>query len=379
MESSTVNDSEYFDYGDASMNSSASTPSSQIILGPLKPNVAQAIAFACSTFLIITSNTLTLMVLHLKPSCFVEISRLIFQALAVTDLLTGLFCCFFSFLFSCAPQLQNTVTCTVRTMACTGCLNQSALTMAFATVDRYIAITKPLRYTSIMTAVRAQYVLSVLAFISIGNAIFTNVGADFTSTKRTCVSDFSAVGIGISFRPSLVVILLIFYGSLLISTFANYNVVRIALRHSRSLGNESSLRQNGNMQDGTSSSTDGPFNMTPYLPQPVRENSIKMRSLWTVVMATISFYILVMPWNIMASLHFAHHVQIPHSLRITAAYLLINNSWWNTVIYSLLNTTFRRALGKTLIRVFGRTTTSDVSFESTIAATDGSLNMNMSP
>ncbi|XP_071478914.1 probable G-protein coupled receptor 21 [Diadema antillarum] len=337
MQSASTSDGNFsyifFDYSDSFANSTDIKMMHQ-------PNIALAIVFGLTTLSIVVSNIMTLTVLHRVPTCFEEVPRIIFQTLAVTDLLTGLLCSMLSCLFSVAPHLQNALTCSVRTMACTTCINLSALVMAFATVDRYIAVTKPLRYPSLMTTKRTKIVIAVLASIAAGNGLLTNIGADYSS--NVCVSDFTAVGIGISFRPALLLILLIHYSSILVAAIANFKVIRIALRHSNTIA-EQYLAARAFREPANKSEAADP------LPFSDENKTVIKRGIWTVIMATVMFYIAVLPWNIMTSLHFAKHVKIPPPLRMAAALLIISNSWWNVIIYSLMNRTFRRA-GRNMLK-----------------------------
>ncbi|XP_072173173.1 probable G-protein coupled receptor 21 [Diadema setosum] len=347
MQSASTSDGNFsyifFDHSDSFANSTDIKMMHQ-------PDIALAIAFGLTTLSIVVSNIMTLTVLHRVPNCFEEVPRIIFQTLAVTDLLTGLLCSMLSCLFSAAPHLQNAFTCCVRTMACTACINLSTLVMAFATVDRYIAVTRPLRYPSLMTTKRTKIVIAVLASLAVGNGLFTNIGADFSSNVHACVSDFTAVGIGISFRPALLVILLIHYSSILVAAIANFKVIRIALRHSNTIAEQILMANKSEATDPLSS-----------------ENKTMIRwSIWTVIMATVMFYIAVLPWNIMTSLHFVEYViEIPPPLRMAAAFLIISNSWWNVIIYSLMNRTFRRASRNVLERYCRSRTNFDLGTEVT--------------
>ena len=127
-------------------------------------------------FLVISTNFCSLFILRKHWSVFEEVPRFLYQCIGVVDLIGGLSGCTYSILFiveSDCRHLQEVY----RFLSMTfyfGFLI-SAITISCLNIDRYIAISKPLRYRSIVNIRSALCCLALAACFSLIFAILAYI------------------------------------------------------------------------------------------------------------------------------------------------------------------------------------------------------------
>ncbi|XP_063962639.1 probable G-protein coupled receptor 21 [Lytechinus pictus] len=245
--------------------------------------------------------------------------------LALTDLLTGVFCTSLTIVVSILRHLQLNEVCAIRRCFCSSFVNISSLFVAFACLDRFLAITRPLHYHTIMTVRRAR--ITILAIAIFG----TLVGAFsvFPSSRTTlCISNFTSNS-SLRFRPSVLVSITTFFGSLAIAMYTNTRVVAVAVHQTYRVTDEAVA--NG------SAAGDAPVQRP------------KLRGLTAIVIATSAYCVAVIPWAIVSAAQMDPSTTISSpDVRFFTSLLLLSNSYWNPLIFALLSNKFRAAVKKTL-------------------------------
>ncbi|XP_003727104.2 neuropeptide FF receptor 2 [Strongylocentrotus purpuratus] len=300
-------------------------------------SITQATLLGICSLMIVISNTFILVILYKVKNCFEDMQQFAFKALAVTDFLTGIFCCGLTIIAIIygAGQPFSSVMCAIRGAACTGLTNLSALLIACACFDRFIAVIFPLRYFNLVTMKRARIVLLVVCTIAASNGALSLLRGRTVAKNNLCLSDFSSERL--AFRPSLVTSLLIFSTTLLLTSISNIKVMLVASGQSKrsanvapsDITNESDTTQKNAIQ--------------------TRRGSLK--ALRVLIVTTIAFFIAIFPWSIVSGSQFSQKTSIATPMaRYVSSLLLMSNSWVNALIFATFNKRFRKAAKRVVFR-----------------------------
>ncbi|XP_041472210.1 beta-1 adrenergic receptor-like [Lytechinus variegatus] len=122
-------------------------------------------------------NIFILIVLPRTPNKFGENTRLCLLSLAVIDILGGVMCfgTRIIFEFDRPLVLNHRVACSVVAASCTTFVSQSNVLLAVISIDRYIAITKPMRYWSMISRTRIKRLIAM----AIGYGLVLSIARSF--------------------------------------------------------------------------------------------------------------------------------------------------------------------------------------------------------
>ncbi|XP_054774666.2 neuropeptide FF receptor 2-like [Lytechinus pictus] len=298
-------------------------------------SITQATLLAICLLMTVISNTFILIILYKVRNCFEEMQQFVFQALAVTDFLTGIFCCGLSMLSIIIGPGQpfSSAMCAIRGAACTGLTNLSALLISCACFDRFVAVIFPLRYFSFVSMKRARIVLLFLCTMAASNGALSLLRGRTVAKSNLCLSDFSSERL--AFRPSLVTSLLIFSITLLLTSISNIKVMLVASGQSK---------RSANVAPSDIANESDTVQRDPTQP---RRGSLK--GLRVLIVTTITFFLAILPWSIVSASQFSQETSIATPMaRFISSLLLMSNSWMNAVIFAAFNKRFRKAVKRVI-------------------------------
>ncbi|XP_033105183.1 probable G-protein coupled receptor 21 [Anneissia japonica] len=282
--------------------------------------------------LIIGGNLIVITVFHYTPSLRNPTSVFI-TSLAIADLGVGISCLFsiqavfaekwsFSFGFCKAVGFSLAVVVGV-----------SIMTLGCISIDRYIAVTKPLRYYTIVTKKRARLAslgVWILSFIIFIPSLFGWGSYEFSKETYECRLHWSQ-DVGFSFY----VISILVIPNLLISTFCYYHIYKACQQQVKKLQKVEKFSTDNATSDSLESDTS-------------RKNH--ERTVAKIFLIIVSaFYITWLPFIIIRIIEGTSNVEIKPIISFLTAWMGIFNSFLNCLIYSITHKSFQAGL-KSLLR-----------------------------
>lgn len=317
MESWSVNATDYYSYEETDVSSYRSFDSGTFSL-------IMTIAYSISTLLIVVFNLINIIVIPQVKECFGENTKLCLLTLAVVDFSTGLICSSSGVIFVYVPLVEGVRMPLI--VSCTAFVWMSMLILTVASVDRYIAVTRPFQYQVLMSRKRLVSALVFVTTISLTNSV-----ASYTySLLRNECHPFS--GVCPSIKPIFAVYNILPVVAVIVTTYVNIRLVIIARRHERQIAVLEAAVHAGDVA----------------LPPP---SGAGLRGLKTVLVLTAAFYIAWLPGMIVNFLAPICSIPVHPYVTLVQRYVIICNSWWNAAVYWFLNKPYRITLIKTLRRI----------------------------
>ncbi|XP_072179831.1 trace amine-associated receptor 6-like [Diadema setosum] len=292
-------------------------------------SVISICVYSISTILAILGNVTNLIIVPKLKNQFSENTKLSFIVLAVTDLLVGLICASSGVTFSVLDLPEGLRL--VITWACTAFVWTSMWVLTIASVDRYIAVTRPLRYHALFP--RRRFAIMIFSIVVIS---FVNSGACLLHTRLSgeCYP-FSGICAS-TVAPSFAVYYFLPVSAECITTYVNVRLLLIARRHRRQIASR------GQVAVSTAAAAEG--GVPPS----------GLKGLKTIFVVTVAFYIAWLPSSFTSIFHLVLEVRISPILTIIIRYLIICNSWWNAIIYWIISPSYRRVAIRLLRQMIGR-------------------------
>ena len=282
--------------------------------------IVEVIIVVAVTFLAVVGNIGNLAILLLTPALRNSHGYLL-TSLSVADLMTGLVSSLA--VYPAATLRSSPASWPYGDTAClvVAYINQvgvttSAISLMLLSLERYVAIAHPLRYARTVTKRRVFYCIALKWVAAVGSfgGIFAGYpGYFYYPELYTCLTfvvgyaTLSAVWLGMTLVPVLVV----FVTSCLISRI---------------------LRKGLAARAG---------------PSAVRSSTkLKLRTFRMVQVMTTTFFLVYAPFFLVGLVLRDIITFIPQAVVFSAFWLLIANSFFNTVIYVRMNTSYRRRMGE---------------------------------
>ncbi|XP_071493395.1 probable G-protein coupled receptor 21 [Diadema antillarum] len=296
------------------------------------PSAIFSFLFAICGLITIFSNVVNLVALRIAKQCFSENTRISFQLIAVVDLLVGLFCCtFHTIRCMVVPITKLRSFSIVGVLGCSTISNQSVMILTCVSIDRYIAVTRPLRYHSILTKRRMALLLVVAMLIGTVNSL-----SSLIHKSETGVDDVKFASTIIAKRSIHILYFIPILVSVSITIVCNIAIVRIARRHRRAI------------RDAHISVARVPNDKSPD--DQLNATMRKSRDIRTVLAVTGVFYL---TWgaDIFANIVSASTgIMLPCAVSDILMVLVISNSFLNVLLYLLIKPSFRQAVMQLFIR-----------------------------
>ncbi|KAM6169363.1 putative G-protein coupled receptor 21 [Rhynchocyon petersi] len=277
------------------------------------------------TVLIISGNIIVIFVFHCAPLLNHHTTSDFIQTMAYADLLVGVSCLVpsLSLLYYRLP-VEESLTCQVFGFVVSVLKSVSMASLACISIDRYIAITKPLTYNTLITPWRLRlcifliWLYSTLVFLP----AFFHWGKPgyHGDVFRWCAESWHT-----SPYFTLFIVMMLYAPAALIVCFTYFNIFRICRQHTKEI-NERQARfgsQSGKAEE--------------------MQSCPDKRYAMVLFRITSVFYILWLPYII----YFLLESLTDYSNRFASfltTWLAISNSFCNCVIYSLSNSVFQRGL-----------------------------------
>ena len=119
--------------------------------------------FVLTGLLVVATNVCSLVIIFRRKNVFGEVLRFFYTQIAIVDLLGGLSGCLFYSVYAIRGKWPfDEWSCRFLNMCFYISLMESALILTCISIDRYIAVSKPLRYQTIVTVRSAKIMLAVL-------------------------------------------------------------------------------------------------------------------------------------------------------------------------------------------------------------------------
>lgn len=344
-------------------------------------------------------NSLNIAVLRRAPDCFGESTTLLFTALAIVDLTTGIIIMFSEafYVLSEIPSAKPSYFCVLiyPVIVLLGIL--SAMFLGCLSLDKLMAITRPLRYSQIVTKFRvkllivAVFTFSAMNMVGFWVLIFMESPKIMYFHKESLYCRMRMDHQGSGERLKEITLLQTFgffcmFLPLIMVTYVNLRLLIIVYQHNKrqSIAPFGAVKEqnrqrctmvtstsvaNGS-QNGTSSPTDSPVpggkdrrtSSRVSLPlinlkalrkhrestasTTTRHRRSHYKGLRTVLVMVIAYYLAWMPMLVDVCLNIIYNTKTEASFEFVTIFMAYSNSWWNALVYLLMNRTYRRAAYK---------------------------------
>ncbi|XP_068191298.1 probable G-protein coupled receptor 21 [Antennarius striatus] len=309
------------------------------------------------TVLIISGNLVVIFVFHCAPLLSQHTTNAFIQTMAYADLLVGVSCLFPSMsLLHHLQDLDPKLTCQVFGYMVCVLKSVSMVSLACVSVDRYIAITRPLTYASLVTPCRMRCCI-VLIWLYSALVFFPSFLGWGKPGYHGDVVEWCAVEWRTSPAFTTFIVVLLYAPAALTVCFTYANIFKICRQHTREIS-ERHARYRPQQPQGAGSAAgslvkdnieQGQFLHLSLIqkshPHYQHSTSTYPDKRYAMVLFRITsvFYILWLPYILYFLLEsggFYHH---PAASFMTT-WLAISNSFCNCLIYSLSNSAFRKGL-----------------------------------
>uniref|UniRef100_A0A665WS06 G protein-coupled receptor 21 n=1 Tax=Echeneis naucrates TaxID=173247 RepID=A0A665WS06_ECHNA len=264
------------------------------------------------TVLIIFGNLVVIFVFHCAPLLSQHTTSAFIQTMAYADLLVGVSCLFPSLsLLHHLQGLDPKLTCQVFGYMVSVLKSVSMASLACVSVDRYIAITRPLTYASLVTPCRVRCCIILIwlysalvflpSFLGWGKPGYHGDVVEWCAVQWRTSPVFTTFIVALLYAPAALTV-----------CFTYANIFKICRQHTREISERHAR----------------------YRPQQLQEQ----RQLPHIV-----FYILWLPYILYFLLESGGIYHHPAASFLTT-WLAISNSFCNCLIYSLSNSAFRKGL-----------------------------------
>lgn len=291
--------------------------------------LAAAVASGIGVFLATTLNILNIIILPRIPNRFGENGRLCLQFLAVVDILGGLACFGSRIVFEIKQTflLSNIVVCSVIGASCTVFVSQSTWILFAISLDRYIAVTRPMYYTTLLTFRRMKIVLTVAMAVGFVLAITRTA---HIAVYGSCDFDRGAQHYANVRLITLYSTIVFIFGT--ISASLNVQLLRIARRHRIRIADHAAHFNNAGTTAVTTIASVAQVPKTNY------------RGAVTVAFLVGTFYLVWTPHTLGTFVVAATGCSIPEAAYFTMVWMAFSNHWINAIIYFFLNKSYRTAV-----------------------------------
>ncbi|XP_006892659.1 PREDICTED: probable G-protein coupled receptor 21 [Elephantulus edwardii] len=307
------------------------------------------------TILIIFGNIIVIFVFHCSPLLNHHTTSYFIQTMAYADLLVGVSCLVpsLSLLYFPLP-VEESLTCQVFGFVVSVLKSVSMACLACISIDRYIAVTRPLTYNTLITPWRLR--LCILLIWLYSTLVF--LPAFFHWGKPGYHGDvFHWCAESWHTNPSftLFIVMMLYAPAALIMCFTYFKIFRICRQHTK----EISERQ---ARFGSQSGKAEEVQSCP-----------DKRYATVLFRITSVFYVLWLPYII----YFLLESSTDYSNRFASfltTWLAISNSFCNCVIYSLSNSVFQKGLRHLSEAVCTSCVSQTIPKDSTVVRGKGSPN-----
>ncbi|XP_072311433.1 probable G-protein coupled receptor 21 [Eucyclogobius newberryi] len=303
------------------------------------------------TVLIISGNLVVIFVFHCAPSLSHHTTSVFIQTMAYADLLVGVSClCPSMSLLSHLQGLDPKLTCQVFGYLVSVLKSVSMASLACVSVDRYIAITQPLTYGSLVSPCRVRCCIVLIwlysalvflpSFLGWGKPGYHGDVVEWCALKWKTSPAFTSLIVALLYAPATLTV-----------CFTYANIFKICRQHTREIS-ERHARYRGpaegsrDKDSSTKQSSHLSHTQIPHHHQPEHQQSSNYpdrRYAMVLFRITSVFYILWLPYILYFLLESAGIYHHPAASFITT-WLAISNSFCNCLIYSLSNSAFRKGL-----------------------------------
>ncbi|XP_071801540.1 beta-1 adrenergic receptor-like [Asterias amurensis] len=276
---------------------------------------------AIIALLIISGNILSIAVTR-RVTNLADSTKVLMTSLAVSDLLVGFLSLFYTIASALDKWPFGNMGCQIFVICSTACFIMSINSLTFLNIERYIAITRPYKFTLWCTRRRAITIvaMSSILCLSVGplSMVLLNRSAEYFEGPTICF--FSNTSPVFSITNLLVGDL---YPTFLM-VFIYYRLIKISRQH------EQRLNQNGNNE----------------------ANNNHNKALKTFLVVTLTFFGCYTPFLLVNAAESFTGVPSPNWLQFLTAWLNTSNSMFNVWIYCLFNSSFRQVAKTILLKTF---------------------------
>ncbi|KAM4533283.1 putative G-protein coupled receptor 21 [Fundulus diaphanus] len=313
------------------------------------------------TILIICGNLVVIFVFHCAPLLSQHTTSAFIQTMAYADLLVGVSCLFPSLsLLHHLQGLDPKLTCQVFGYMVSVLKSVSMASLACVSVDRYIAITRPLTYSSLVTPCRVRCCIVLIwlysalvflpSFLGWGKPGYHGDVVEWCAVEWRTSPAFTAFIVALLYAPAALTV-----------CFTYANIFKICRQHTREISERQARYRPQQQQQGPRTTVgSGMKDCTPVeqgqLPQssqsqklqhhqPQYQQSTYPEKRYAMVLFRITsvFYILWLPYILYFLFESGGIYHHPAASFLTT-WLAISNSFCNCLIYSLSNSAFRKGL-----------------------------------
>ncbi|XP_057674537.1 probable G-protein coupled receptor 21 [Corythoichthys intestinalis] len=308
------------------------------------------------TILIISGNLVVIFVFHCAPLLSQHTTSAFIQTMAYADLLVGVSCLFPSLsLLHHLQGLDPKLTCQVFGYMVSVLKSVSMASLACVSVDRYIAITRPLTYAALVTPCRVRFCIVLIwlysalvflpSFLGWGKPGYHGDVVEWCAVKWSTRPAFTTFIVGLLYAPAALTV-----------CFTYANIFKICRQHTREISErQARYRPQAHLDPGLTSGlpvkdkSDEDQSNSPSLfksqKQYQQQSSPYPDKRYAMVLFRITsvFYLLWLPYILYFLLESGGIYHHPAASFFTT-WLAISNSFCNCLIYSLSNSAFRKGL-----------------------------------
>uniref|UniRef100_H3CH77 G protein-coupled receptor 21 n=1 Tax=Tetraodon nigroviridis TaxID=99883 RepID=H3CH77_TETNG len=293
------------------------------------------------TVLIVCGNLVVIFVFHCAPLLSQHSTSAFIQTMAYADLLVGVSCLFP--LLSLLHRLQGL---DPRPFGYTVSVLKSVsmVSLACVSVDRYVAITRPLTYASLATPCRLRCCIVLIwlysalvflpSFLGWGKPGYHGDVVEWCAVEWHTRPAFTAFIVALLYAPASFTV-----------CFTYANIFKICQQHTREISQRQARYRPRPLQGAASGEAErGPPPLQHPAPAHHQQQAHRDKRYATVLFRITSvFYLLWLPYILYFLLESGGIYQHPAASFLTT-WLAISNSFCNCLIYSLSNSAFRKGL-----------------------------------